>query len=357
MQNERRNFILTILLGVQIALVQFVSQQPNWVETYYSTGIYPYISSFFRILFGWIPFSFGDFLGIMLLTYAIRSFYKLIQNKFQHFKTSLLSFTAFLSVLYFCFYAFWGLNYFREPLAKSLGYTQTKYSTEALVKVVKKLISKTNKLQFKITQNDTVKVVIPYTYKEIYMKASNGYKNAAYIYPQFTYTTPSIKSSLVSLFQSYNGTSGYLNPITGEAQVNNMIPKTGSLLTTTHEIAHQIGFAAENEANFVGFLAAIFNNDIYFNYAGYRMALVKCLYDLGRRDKLLAKKLWKTVHKGIIKDFQNANNFWKQYENPIEPLLKKGYNSYLKANNQVNGIASYNYVVDLLISYFNDNHS
>ncbi|MDG1040547.1 MAG: DUF3810 family protein, partial [Polaribacter sp.] len=38
---------------------------------------------------------------------------------------------------------------------------------------------------------------------------------------------------------------------------------------------------------------------------------------------------------------------------PIEPLIKKGYNSYLKANNQANGIASYNYVVDLIISYEN----
>ena len=36
----------------------------------------------------------------------------------------------------------------------------------------------------------------------------------------------------------------------------------------------------------------------------------------------------------------------------IEPYFKKGYNSYLKANNQTKGIKSYSYVVDLLIAYY-----
>ena len=42
----------------------------------------------------------------------------------------------------------------------------------------------------------------------------------------------------------------------GEAQVNDRIPKTGYPTTTCHEMAHQIGFAAENEANFVGLFSS-----------------------------------------------------------------------------------------------------
>ena len=34
--------------------------------------------------------------------------------------------------------------------------------------------------------------------------------------------------------------------------------------------------------------------------------------------------------------------------------MKKGYNAYLKSNNQAKGVESYNYVVDLLISYYSD---
>ena len=34
--------------------------------------------------------------------------------------------------------------------------------------------------------------------------------------------------------------------------------------------------------------------------------------------------------------------------------MKKGYNAYLKSNKQTKGTDSYNYVVDLFISHFNE---
>ena len=264
----------------------------------------------------------------------------------------LLQFITTLSVIYFCFYAFWGFNYFREPLAKNLGLQQSTYTTEQLVETTQQIVLELNKIHLQITNNDSIKVIVPYTQKEIYQFATNGYKNLAFMYPQLTYKNPSTKSSLVSLFQSYNGTSGYINPITGEAQINDMIPKTGYPSTTCHEMAHQIGWAAENDANFVGFLAAIKNDDLYFKYSGYRMAYNYCIGQIYRRNKELASKIKKTVNIGIYKDYRDSYLHWKQFENPIEPYCKKGYNSYLKANNQSKGIKSYSYVVDLLIAYF-----
>ena len=50
--------------------------------------------------------------------------------------------------------------------------------------------------------------------------------------------------------------------------------------------------------------------------------------------------------------FSASYQFWQAYKNPFEPLVKKGYNAYLKANKQDKGIASYSYVVDLFITYF-----
>ena len=52
----------------------------------------------------------------------------------------MIHFTAVLSVIYFCFYLFWGLNYYREPLAKNLKYQQQKYTTEQLQKVTEHII-------------------------------------------------------------------------------------------------------------------------------------------------------------------------------------------------------------------------
>ena len=352
MKWNKKHIFLAILLPIQMILMQIVARSPELIEVYYSNGIYPYISSFFRITFGWIPFSVGDLLIAFGTFIFLRFLFLLIKNRFKNFIPKIIHFIAILSVIYFCFYLFWGLNYYREPLSKNLGYHQQKYTTEQLTKTTKFIIKKLNNYQLKITKNDTIKVHNPFHQKEIYKMAVKGYANLVKDFPQLKYRFFSVKSSSMSLLQSYNGTSGYLNPLTGEAQVNDKIPRTSYPTTTCHEMAHQIGFAAENEANFVGFLAANSNDDIYFKYASYRMAFGYCIREVRKRDSQISKELWKTVNKGVIKDFNHSYDFWQQYKNPFEPIVKKGYNAYLKANKQSSGIESYNYVVDLLISYF-----
>jgi hypothetical protein len=352
MKLNKRHVFLAIFLPIQVLLLQVAAKNPAFIEQYYSNGIYPSISSFFRIILGWIPFSVGDLFLAFGLFIFIRFLVRFIKSRFKNFIPKMIHFTAILSVIYFCFYLFWGLNYYREPLAKNLQYSQHEYTTEQLQKVTEHIIEKLNYYQFKITKNDTLKVENPYQQKEMYEMAAAGYDNLSIHFPQLKYQHASVKSSLMSWLQMYNGTSGYLNPLTGEAQVNERIPKTSYPTTTCHEMAHQIGFAAENEANFVGFLAAKYNDDMYFKYASYRMAFGYCITELRKRDRNTSKELWKTVHKGISKDFNTSYQLWQQYKNPFEPIVKKGYNAYLKANKQANGVQSYNYVVDLLISYF-----
>lgn len=332
--------------------MRLIETNPAFVERYYSNGIYPYISKFLRIIFGWIPFSVGDMLISILIFAILRFIFLLIKNKFKNFLPKIVSVVAFASVIYFWFYLFWGLNYYREPLAKNLGHKHSKYSTAKLKKVTNHIIRKLNQYQLEITKNDTLVVVNPYSSSEIYELAVNGYQNLAKDFPQLSYQYKSVKSSLMSELQAYNGTSGYLNPLTGEAQVNKFVPKTSYPTTTCHEMAHQIGFAAENEANFVGFLAANYNDDIYFKYSSFRMAFSYCISEVRKRDRDLYKELWKKVNKGVIKDYNNSYNFWQQFENPFEPLVKKGYSAYLKTNKQTKGTDSYNFVVDLFISHF-----
>ena len=51
-------------------------------------------------------------------------------------------------------------------------------------------------------------------------------------------------------------------------------------------------------------------------------------------------------------NYQEVQNFWKSYENPIEPVFEKTFDNFLKANNQSDGMKSYSYVVALLVNYF-----
>jgi len=353
MQIKKLNIIFTLLLPVQFLIITYLKSKSYFIENYYATTIYPIVSKILRFLLGWIPFSFGDVFACFLIGFILFNFYKLIKNKLKGFIAFTLKITSLISILYFCFYAFWGLNYFREPLAKKLQIKQAKYTTEQLIETGKKVSIRFNEEHIAITKNDTVLINSPLSDNEIFDLAFNAYKNIAKSYPELAYTPKSTKKSLVSLMHMYTGTNGYFNPITGEAQINDKIPRSGLPFTTCHEIAHQIGWSAENDANFVGFLTCINSDNKYFRYAGYRMAFKYILREIYKRDPNLKDILWKDLNKGIIKDFQNHRDHWNKYENPFEPYIKKGYNSYLKANNQALGIESYNYVVDLLLAYDN----
>ena len=274
-----KKYILPILLPVQILVLQLLSFFPDTIEKYYSNGLYLKIAWLSRSILGNISFSVGDIIYIILIFLAIKWFWKSRKKwKFQ-WKLQLLSITSVISIFYFFFTLLWGLNYLRIPLYQKLSiekeYTKTELETFTLA-----LIHKTNSLQLQLTSTDTATVIIPYTLKEIHTQSLSSYQNLEQHYSSFKYKNESVKSSLLSLPLSYMGFSGYLNPFSNEAQVNNRIPKYNLPVTTCHEIAHQIGYASESEANFIGFMATIHSSDLYFQYSGYSFALRYCLNTL-----------------------------------------------------------------------------
>ncbi|WP_248723826.1 DUF3810 domain-containing protein [Seonamhaeicola sp. ML3] len=351
---KNKKLLLALSLIPQYVLVVLLSKNPEFIESFYSNGIYVYVSKLFRFMLGWLPFSFGDLVYGLAIIYIMRW---LIIHRKRIIKDTinwLVDIVAAAAILYFTFHLFWGLNYYRLPLHESLNLDH-KYTTEQLVATTNKLIEHTNTLHAKIKQNDTVKVTLPYSKSEIFKKTPEGYDNLKAIFPHLEYAPKSIKKSLFSYPLTYMGFSGYLNPLTNESQVNGVMPLIKIPTTTAHEMAHQLGYAAENEANFLGFLASIHNDDIYFKYCGYTFGLRYCLNEIYRRDEALFKEIIKTINKGVLKNYEEVRLFWEAQENPIEPFFKIFYGSYLKANNQSKGMNSYNYVVALLVNYIETN--
>ncbi|HLV70746.1 MAG TPA: DUF3810 domain-containing protein [Xanthomarina sp.] len=332
-------------------IVKLLKQFPEVVESYYSLGIYPVISSLFRFTLGWIPFSFGDLFYSFAIIYIIRW---LILNRRRVIKDTkhwLMDVVSAISIIYLAFHLFWAMNYHRLPLHESLNLDED-YTTEQLISVTKKLIEKSNALHLKLTTNDSLKIDLPYTKNEILKLVPEGYKSLQVEFPHLEYHPKSIKKSLFSLALTYMGFSGYLNPLTGEAQINSLIVPYRFPVVASHEVAHQLGYAKENEANFIGGLAAINHKNMYFNYSGYTFLLKHCLLEIYKRDNELYFETLKTVNKGVLKNYQEVQDFWDSYKNSAEPLFKNTYNSYLIANNQKDGMKSYSYVVALIVNYF-----
>lgn len=338
----------------QIVLLKVLANFPEFVESVYSHGIYTFISRGMRYTFGWLPFSVGDILYTLLSLYVIRW---LIVNRKRFVKDTkhwFLEVLSALSIGYFAFHLLWAFNYYRLPLHKSLG-LEKDYTTEELIKLTEQLITKANGIHLSIKQNDTLKVDMPFSKLELLKMIPDGYDQLSKTFPYLEYHPKSIKRSIYSLPLTYMGFSGYLNPFTNEAQIDGLIPSYKFPTTGSHEVAHQLGYAAENEANFIGSMAAMHHPNIYFQYSGYAFALRHCLNEVYRRDSTTYEILFPKINKGILKNYQDVRDFWDAYQNRTEPLFKSTYNNFLKANNQSAGMESYSYVVALLVNYYKSN--
>jgi len=320
---------------------------PQAVETIYSKTMYPVIAVVNRWIAALVPFSIGDLLYFFGFSYLI---YQIIQLLIQIKKPGkqLKIISTFLLKTVWIFYLSWGFNYFRQPLTELLNLSNEKYTAEQLLQVTDSLIQRTNRLQLGLTKNDTIPVQVPYSVEHILQKTASGYKNIE-TYTGLKYIVPCIKPSLFSKQISYMQVSGYLNPFTGEAQVNKFYPKVFLPEIASHEVAHQLGFAPENEANFLGYLAAIQHDDLYFNYSGNIDALYYFLVELKKFDTEIYKSKIKQVHKGVLKNFLEAQHFHQKHRFPVD--FSKSYDAYLKLNNQKSGIRSYNEMVQLVIAY------
>ncbi|MEE1974088.1 MULTISPECIES: DUF3810 domain-containing protein [Maribacter] len=342
--------VIAVSLIPQIMLVKWLGQNTDFIESYYSMGLYPHISGFFRWLFGWIPFSVGDLLYFLLICTVIFYLYR----RWTFIKTQKLKFLRdvlmVLSIAYLTFHLVWGFNYYRRPLSEKLGLTETKDYRE-LLDFTERLIQKTNSIQEYVVGDTLEKVNIPYSQNEMFQMSIEGYHELAKEFGFLGYEHPSVKTSLFSTGLTYMGYAGYLNPFTNEAQVNGILPNFRFPIVTGHEIGHQLGYSAENETNFIGYLVTSKNKDPYFQYAAYAYVMGYCLSDVRRGNRETFDRMFQKLNPGVRANFEEMALFWEQYENPLEPVFKSIFNSFLKANNQEQGIRSYNGVVSLVIAY------
>jgi hypothetical protein len=347
----KQKHILPLFLFIQIAFLQAIPFFSEYVERFYSNGLYPFIASFSRTVFGSIPFSVGDFIYFILIFLILKWCWIKRKTWKQHWKNNALHILSFASIFYFVFHLLWAMNYYRQPLFEKMA-IERDYSDEELLHFTKKLIAKTNAIQSQITKDDSAKVLFPYSQEQAFRMNLTGYNNLAAIYPFFSFTNLSTKKSLMSLPLTYMGFSGYLNPFTNEAQVNYLGPMYTFPTTTCHEMAHQLGFASETECNFIGFLASVSNDNLYFKYSGYSFALRYCLADWQVHNRVIFEQLLKTVHPGILKNYQESTDFRAEYKTVIETGFHLFYDNYLKLNQQKDGMDSYSKFINLMVNYY-----
>lgn len=340
--------LLLMATGIFIA-----SGWHNWIEINYSNRFYPPLARFLRFILGWIPFSIGDLLYAGVLLYIVRELglflRNIIRNNMNRTALLLPLYKAGLTILfvYVYFYLFWGLNYYRQGIAHQLALENAKATPAELHQLACDLAGRATVTKIiSLGRKDTVM-----SYRRLLQQAPYAYRQIERRFPFLKYREPSLKASLFGKLGNYVGFQGYYNPFTGEAQLNVRVPAIEQPFVLCHELAHQLGYASESEANFVGFLAASKSTDTLMQYSAYLNMFMYAWGKLYYTDTVQARQLIQELHPAVRNDIRMIRDFNRKYQGWLQQLTAWVYDFYLRQNRQQKGIDSYGEVTGWLIAF------
>ncbi len=338
-----------------IPLIYFIGLIKNenlFIENFYSNSLYIFISEKLRILNYWTDIPIGDLIYILMFLFI---FYKIFQRA-KSLRNLLIELGALLTIITILFHFLWGINYKRVSIKNKIVSNQ-EVDIVKLVDFTNQLIDKINKKHLDLFNLDSIIPIDNRSFEEIKNTSVSDFKNLNTLkldsIQNFDYTYPSIKKSLFSSALTFMGFSGYINPFTGEANINTKIPKNSIPFVINHEIAHQLGTASEKDANFISYISLLNSSNQFHEFLALSYSLRVCLNELYINDRDSYSNSMKKINIGILNNYKQTQNFWSKYNGPIEVISKNIYDKFLKQNDLKNGIKNYGETISLILSYHN----
>ena len=372
-----------------LLLTWAASANPSLTETWFSRGVYPWLSSAWGFLPSLAPFSVAQWVVVATLAFCIGwlGFYLVAfvrgrsRRRFVLWRAVATMF-AVLSVAYCIFALMCGLNYYRYTFAEDAGFELRESSTAELTALCENLAANLNETRAEVTaaavainesepnggdattgaegtaRTDADAAAIPDEYAEsrggfwTYSHETVANMEAlAERYPALArplYSPP--KPVLFSELMSYADIAGMYFPFTVESNINADGPFFTIPATMGHEMAHQCGFMREDEANFIGYLACKDASDPLTRYSGYSLAYDYALSALVKADRDTAVAVNDGLSEEVKADRRARAEYLKHFEGPVAEASNAANNAYLKANQQQDGTRSYGRMVDLLLA-------
>jgi uncharacterized protein DUF3810 len=353
---RRRRWPLA-LLPAAVALELAASGSPPLVERLYSQGLYRVVSATFAASLGRVPFSVGEALlwtGVGgAAAWTVRRLRRLVRARGRRravLVSTLADGWAAAGALGLAFVILWGLNYRRPPYAVLAGLDARPATVGELTAVCERLISETNRARDSVPEDAAGVARLADGRRGALRRAPAGYGEAARMEPLLAGASAPAKPVLISTVLSYLGISGIFSPFTGEANVNMTLPDPDVPFAACHELAHARGFAREDEANYVGYLACTRHPDSDFRYSGLLAASVYAMNELARVDREGHLRLDARRAPGVRRDLAALVAWAERYRGPAERVSQAVNNAYLKTQGQKEGVRSYGRMVDLLIA-------
>jgi hypothetical protein len=341
-----KKYIWWIGLG-SLAVVFRALLPPEFIETYYSRGIFLVIRSLFDFLGGIFPFSLF-YIVMPLLIGALFYQWVIIFMRSQTFPKKLIHWSlnlfAWLGGLTFFFLFLWGYNYGRVPTEQQLNFEDREIILGDLIRWVKKDAEKLALMRTELGSNhipvENQTGIIRKNLQTVLQK--NGYP----------------ASSLVNCFPIQpNGillrfsTSGVYIPFDGQGHIDNGLHPIQKPFVTAHEMAHAYGFTGEGICNFWAYISCYQSEDPFIRYSG-AMGLWRYMASAWRfadPEGYLAFR--EDLPEVLTKDLDQINASILAYPDIMPALRDAVYDSFLKVQGMEDGLSNYDKIIPMVISW------
>jgi len=325
-------------------LTELFSRFPKFTETVYSQTIYPLFASGLSFLSKWVPFSLDDIfyglLSIILLAILLMAVFRKI--KFGRF---LLLLFQTLAICYVLFYWFWGFNYYRSGINSRLTIAKSKPDTVQFVKVLEKLIARTNAsyCTFDSISKSEITALVELSYQ----------KNASFLKIDYPNGTRIPKPKTIRQFFAKACISRNNWTIFNEVHLNDSLLLIEYPQVLGHEFAHQFGITGEAEASFYSWLVCSQSESKHLRYSASLNTLTYFLPQAKRLHNF--KDLVLQIDKPVINDIREIQKHWNRMRNEkIDQVAGKVNDAYLKTNKVEKGIEDYFGVVQFVMDFETD---
>jgi hypothetical protein len=360
-------FILPTI-WIILFVVCFIAQYaPSMVAGYFTQGLFRYVAMVLRFLFGSLPFAIGElvyFILIILLIINILKYFILLKN-FNQFgrkiKFILVALIWFAIRIYVVFQLIWGLNYMQPDPTNDFNLNvnspkNAQIAQAEMDQLTYELIEELNQTKEEIRLNKWKEP----NFDQVVANVQLAYSEIAKDYPRLKLQHQSVKKAIFPSLGDYIGFLAFYQPITGEAILRSDLPILTQPYTIAHEMAHQLGYASETEANFIAFVVATENKDPYLKYS---MLLQMFTYAQDAQLLLLAGNkgfdAWKAqieknkalLSPAVIKDRSKIRAFFAARAGKQIQASSQLYDQFLKWNQQAAGLASYADVLKWVRAY------
>ena len=341
---------------------------PGLVETVYSQGLAPMIVRPLSLLVGLFPFSVVELVVLIYLTWLLVIFIRTVpevRHKQRHISNAVMSGGLRLArdagAITIMFYALWGFNYARPPLAERLDWPEwSAPPMEDLSLATADAVDAANRAYWDIHQSEDAgePTAMPDDLSELDRALEEGWSRTTRLLDlpaatgkRYGQTKRLLLTPIVARF----GIAGFYFPWTGEANVLRDSPAIDRPQSMAHEKAHQRGTGPESEASFLGFLAAAHAPHAHARYAAYIFAQNQLLGILARADREAARDIASRRFAGVRRDLEDRAAYWRKYRGVGTSIGHAVNNRFLRTNRVEGGTLSYARSVRLILTFASQN--